>query len=184
MKKTFSLCLRLVCWLLTAALLIGGYVFVCSGQYRKNITKTMELLRESVNTQTFPDETRGMLGIVLDTDGQVRSWMQSHLELSSADSRELLTTVAAQAKDGLPDSDVFGYVYYKDVKYHLLRRPLASGCEIAAAECSAEQAMAGKIQYGGYALIAANLLLLPVFLLLRKRRPSAAEPDKSTDKEG
>ena len=184
MKKPLSLCLRLICWLLTAALLIGGYVFVCSGQYRKNITKTMELLRESVDTQTFPDETRGMLGIVLDTDGQVRSWMQSHLELSSADSRELLTSVAAQAKDGLPDSDVFDYIYYKDVKYRLLRRPLASGCEIAVAECSAEQAMGGKIQYGGYALIAANLLLLPVFLLLRRRKPPAAEPDNDTNKEG
>lgn len=184
MKKTFSLCLRLVCWLLTAALLIGGYVFVCSNLYRNNVINTMELLRKSVETTAFPDETRGMLGIVLDTSGLIRSWSQSHLELSSADSRELMTMVAEQAKDGLPDSDVFDYIYYKDVKYRLLRRPLASGCEIAVAECSAEQAMGGKIQYGGYALIAANLLLLPVFLLLRRRKPSAAEPDNDTNKEG
>ena len=139
---------------------------------------------KSVETTAFPDETRGMLGIVLDTSGLIRSWSQSHLELSSADSRELMTMVAEQAKDGLPDNDVFDYIYYKDVKYRLLRRPLASGCEIAVAECSAEQAMGGKIQYGGYALIAANLLLLPVFLLLRRRKPSAAEPDNDTNKEG
>ncbi|MBR5723641.1 MAG: hypothetical protein IKX57_08410 [Oscillospiraceae bacterium] len=31
---------------------------------------------------------------------------------------------------------------------------------------------------GGYAVMAADLILLPVFLLLRKRKRAAAEPDK------
>ena len=171
MKKPFSLSRRLICWLLTAALLTGGYIFICTKQNRRAADDTVRLLEQSMETASFPDTSRGMLGIVTDDAGLIRTWQQLHLDLSLADAAELAKKAESLAADS-------GTVYYNDVKYRFLRESLASGSRLALAECGAEQKTAAKMQRGGYAVMAADLILLPVFLLLRKRKRAAAEPDK------
>ena len=164
----------LLVWLLLAGLLIGGYGCFSMLKYRGAVTETKSLLQECIETAAFPDEARGMAGIMTDEEGLIRSCSFSHLEWDLGRETEAVKEIM---KASSRDTGGDGIVHLQDGKYRYLSEPDPGGFRIAVAECKAEEDLIARLKRGGCCAAVLAVLLLPLLMLLFRRKPAEAVQD-------
>ncbi len=179
MQRKLRLRFMAISWLLLFLLLIAICVGVSAFMYQSSVNDTEKALQVSMETMSFPDPTRGMVGVMTDDHGILR-WppIQSHINLST-------DTVTAMLKQVKPKGvKQTGVIYHDGIKYRYLSVPQNNGALCGFAECSAEEELIRTLKRNSLLVSFLGMfLLIPVCAMLSRwvSKPIEAAWEKQND---
>ncbi len=163
MQRKLRLRFMVISWVLLFLLLVSACVGISVFMYHFSVNDTENALQNSVETWSFPDPTRGMIGVTTDDHGVVRGWVYSHIYLTTDSLRALTKQIAPK---GVKQT---GVIYYENIKYRYLSLPFNGGATCAIAECSAEQELIRTLKRNSLIVCVLGMfLLIPVCTMLSK----------------
>lgn len=148
------------------SLLFVLFCVICAAvgyyMYQSEVSETEKLLRQAAEAHTLDNtESRGMVVIFADENGNRQGYEQKHISLSEDTINLLAEAVRDTGVQGIGMTEVNG------TRYRYLNRPRAGGMDATIAECSRETALLENIRrsFGVFALLG-GIMLVPVAMLL------------------
>ena len=179
MQRRLRLRFLVISWILLMMFLIAVCVGVSTFLHQSSVRDTEQAIQDSLETLSFPDQTRGMVGFLTDDHGIIlQRPMQSHINLSV----ETLTAMVRQMNP--KGSKTVGKITYDGVLYRYMIVKQGVGAAGCLAECSAEQALVKTLKRNSIIFTLLGMfLLIPVCLMLSKwvSKPIEAAWEKQND---